>query len=299
MASLSSGTSGPGAPPDSTNSLAVLYYSLEIAAIILIGIGILPGLFSGRVSRTATWYSFMLSWMWYSVANVILAGRRSSTEPPFALCLFQSGLVYASPVFVCATGLAFIIELYLRLGSRTPGLSTPRSKVVPLIVLPLVINLAVFLEVLIYGLHHKSSVRLNSSRLYCHMETSIQSDLASILVILLLVPAIVIEALTATTLYFKYKHIHTGPNSPFSLTLFVRTVFFTFVATIGLTIGAISLKSPSPNLQMGQTAAQASVPVCCALVFLTQMDIVQSWSLRRRPRPGVSQATVSAKVSAV
>ncbi|KAJ6515060.1 hypothetical protein C8R47DRAFT_501309 [Mycena vitilis] len=80
---------------------------LEIAAIILIGIGILPALFSGRVSRTATWYSFMLSWMWYFIANVILAGRRTSTEPPFSLCLFQSGLIYASPVFTCATGLAF------------------------------------------------------------------------------------------------------------------------------------------------------------------------------------------------
>ncbi|KAJ6581585.1 hypothetical protein B0H19DRAFT_1369891 [Mycena capillaripes] len=296
MASLPTSASGPGAPSNVTNSLALLYYSLEFAAIILIGVGILPALFSGRVSRTTTWYCFMLSWMWYSIANIILAGRQSSVEPPFSLCLFQAGLIYASPVFTCATGLAFIVELNLRLGSRTPGLPIPRSKVVPLIALPLLLNLAVFLEVFIYGLHNKSSVRLNPSGLYCHIETSIQTNVASILVILLVVPTIIIEALTATTLYFKYKQIHMGPNSPFSLTLFVRTVFFTFVATIGLTIGAIGLKSPSPNLQMGQTAAQASVPLCCALVFLTQMDIVQSWSLRRRPTPPV---TSHSKVSAV
>jgi hypothetical protein len=40
----------------------------------------------------------MLSWIWYSIANVILAGRQISTEPPFSLCLFQAGLIYASPV---------------------------------------------------------------------------------------------------------------------------------------------------------------------------------------------------------
>ncbi|KAJ7654447.1 hypothetical protein DFH06DRAFT_1202459 [Mycena polygramma] len=135
------------------------------------------------------------------------------------------------------------------------------------------------------------------------METSIQTEFSSILVILLVVPTIVIEALTATTLYFKYKEIHMGPNSPFSRTLFIRTVFFTFVATIGLTIGAIGLKSPSPDLQMGQMAAQASVPVCCALVFLTQMDIVQSWSLRRRSDSGpavrTTQFSSTTKVSAV
>ncbi|KAJ7813645.1 hypothetical protein B0H13DRAFT_470133 [Mycena leptocephala] len=255
--SVPSGASGPGALSDVTISLAVLYYSLEIAAIILIGVGILPALFSGRVSRTVTWYSFMLSWMWYSIANVILAGRQISTEPPFSLCLFQAGLIYASPVFTCATGLAFIVELYLRLCSRTPGLPITKSKLVPLIALPLFLNLTVFLEVLIYGLNNKSSVRLNSSRLYCTSKQT--SNFASILVILLVVPTIVIEALTATTLYCKYRQIHTMKiNSPFSLTLFIRTVFFTFVATIGLTIGAIGLKSPSPDLQMGQTAAQAS-----------------------------------------
>ncbi|KAF7356534.1 hypothetical protein MVEN_00987000 [Mycena venus] len=297
MASVPSGASGYGAPRDITGSLAVLYYSLEIAAIILIGLGILPALFTGRVSRTLTWYSFMFSWMWYSTANVILAGRRSSTEPPFALCLFQAGLIYASPVFTCATGLAFIVEvgtllgnmaapllffqLYLRLGSLAPGLPISRLRVVPLIVLPLLLNLTVFLKVVIYGLDNKSTVHLNSSHLYCHIGTNIQLKFASLLVILLVVPTVVIEALTATTLYWKYKNIRNmEPTSPFSLTLFVQTVFFTFVAIIGLTIGAIGLKNPNPILQTGQTAAQASVPIACALVFLTQMDIVQSWSLR-------------------
>ncbi|KAJ7879906.1 hypothetical protein B0H14DRAFT_2707834 [Mycena olivaceomarginata] len=283
MATVPSGVSGHVVPPELTSSLKILYYSLEIAAIIFIGLGILPALCTGRVSRTITWYSFMFSWMWYSVANVILAGRQSSTEPSFSLCLFQSGLIYASPVFISATGLAFIIELYLRLGSPIPDLPLSRSRLVPLIVLPILLNCTVFLEVIIYGLHNKSTVRLNSLRLYCHIETDVQTTFASLLVILLLVPVIIIEALTATMLYCKYKHIHNNEaSSPFSLTLFIRTVFFTFIVTIGLTIGAIDLRSPSHILQAGQMTAQASVPVTCALVFLTQTDIVRSWSLRRR-----------------
>ncbi|KAJ7812608.1 hypothetical protein B0H13DRAFT_1926064 [Mycena leptocephala] len=250
--SVPSGASGPGALSDVTISLAVLYYSLEIAAIILIGAGILPALFFGRVSRTITWYSFMLSWMWYSIANVILAGRQISTEPPFSLCLFQAGLIYASPV-----------------------LSSLHCRAVPSIVLSdtwfanyKVKTRALFLEVLIVGKYASA-------------------------------------ALTATTLYCKYRQIHTMKiNSPFSLTLFIRTVFFTFVATIGLTIGlarsAVGLKSPSPNLQMGQTAAQASVPVLCALVFLTQLDIIQSWSLCGRARaPSPPTFGPTTKVSAV
>ncbi|KAJ7879905.1 hypothetical protein B0H14DRAFT_2707820 [Mycena olivaceomarginata] len=263
MATVPSGASGYVVPPELTSSLKILYYSLEIAAIVFIGLGILPALCTGRVSRTITWYSFMFSWMWYSIANVILAGRQSSTEPSFSLCLFQAGLIYASPVFISATGLAFIIELYLRLGSTIPAHSTP-----------ILLNCTVFLEVIIYGLHNKSTVRLNSLRLYCHIETDVQY---------VCVPKYASTALTATMLYCKYKHIRNNEaSSPFSLTLFIRTVFFTFIVTIGLTIGAIGLRSPSHVLQAGQMTAQASVPVTCALVFLTQMDIVRSWSLRRR-----------------
>ncbi|KAF8216584.1 hypothetical protein K438DRAFT_1953500 [Mycena galopus ATCC 62051] len=272
MASSPSGASVPD--PDGTSSLAVLYYALEIAAIVFIGLGILPALLTGRVSRTTTWYAFMLSWMWYSITNVLLAGRQSSTEPPFSLCLFQAGLIYASPVFTCATGLAFIIELYLRLGSLKP---------VQLIVAPLLLNLTVFLEVIIYGLHNRSSVRLNPSGLYCHIATDIQTDFASILVILLIIPTILIEGLTAWTFYRTYRQ-EVNPANPqasnWPPTLFIRTVFFTFVASIGIAFGSIGLKDPGPALLASQIAAQASVPILCALVFLTQLDILQSWSLR-------------------
>ncbi|KAJ6482458.1 hypothetical protein C8R45DRAFT_302722 [Mycena sanguinolenta] len=269
-------------PADATpsSSLAMLYYCLEIVAIILIGLGILPALLIGRRSRTVTWYMFMFSWMWFAITNTLLAGRRPSTEPPFSLCLFQAGLIYASPVFTSATSLAFIIELYLRLGSMAPGLPISKSRLVPLVILPLLLNLTVFVGVITYGLHNKFAVRLNPSGLYCHITTDVQANFAAFLIILLVVPAIIIEALTAILLYRTYKHVYNATAqsapSPFSPTLFIRIGFFTFVATIALAISALSLEYPSPILQTGQTAAQASLPLACALVFLTQMDIVHS-----------------------
>ncbi|KAJ7180733.1 hypothetical protein C8R46DRAFT_592276 [Mycena filopes] len=276
-----SGTaSGPGAPLLDSNLLATLYYTMEIVAILLIGIGILPAIFSNLVSRTATWYSFMLSWLWYTVSNIILAGRPSSVEPPFSLCLFQAGLIYASPVFVCGTGLAFIIELYLRVRSAIYSFPVARSTVILLIVLPLLLNLAMFVEVIIYGLNNKSVVRRNPSHLYCHMETSFQTSLASGLVILQIIPTMIMEVVTGTTLYREHRKLRTlpiKPNSPFSVTLFVRMVAFTIIASIGLGIGALDLQSSSPDLQVSQIAAQAAVPICAALAFLTQMDIFKSW----------------------
>ncbi|KAJ6591489.1 hypothetical protein DFH09DRAFT_1137161 [Mycena vulgaris] len=277
MASVPSSVSKPGAPSDFA-SLATMYYSMEIVAVLLLGIGIIPALFFGRISRTTTWYSFMLSWMWYCVTNLILAGHQSQTEPPFSMCLVQAGLIYAAPVFVSATGLAFIIELYLRVHFGLYGLTICRVLVATLVAFPLFLNLTVFLEVIIYGTHNKTSVRRNSTHLYCHIETGIQNTFASILVILLLVPTIAIEALTASILYRKVKNMPVKPKSPFSLTLFIRAVFFTFIASVGITIGAVGLGKYDPNWQKFQTAAQASVPLCAALVFLTQMDIVQSWS---------------------
>ncbi|KAF7370535.1 hypothetical protein MSAN_00685600 [Mycena sanguinolenta] len=291
MSSVPSDASVYVDPSDNTtgSSLAMLYYCLEIAAIIFIGLGILPALLIGRVSRTVTWYMFMLSWMWFAITNTFLAGRHSSTEPPFPLCLFQAALIYASPVFTSATGLAFIIELYLRLGSMTPGLPISKSRLLPLVALPLLLNLTVFLEVITYGLHNRSAVLLNPSGLYCHITTDVQANFAALLIILLVVPAILIEALTAISFYYNYKHVYNNLGataesspSPFSPTLFIRTVFFTFVATIALAISAVSLEYPSSILKTGQTVAQASLPLACALVFLTQMDIVQSWSLPRR-----------------
>ncbi|KAJ7890452.1 hypothetical protein B0H14DRAFT_2689337 [Mycena olivaceomarginata] len=272
MATVPSGVSGDVVPQELTSSLKILYYSLEIAAIVFIGLGILPAF-------------FMFSWMWYSIANVILAWPSIFNGALLFLMSFPSW------PHLCITGF-----LYLRLGSPIPDLPLSRSRLVPLMVLPILLNCTVFLEVIIYGLHNKSTVRLNSLRLYCHIETDVPvTTFASLLVILLFdvcVPKYASTALTATMLYCKYKHIRNNKATlPFSLTLFIRTVFFTFIATIGLTIGAIDLRSPSHILQAGQMTAQASVPVTCALVFLTQtvrvFNVVRrilsaSWSLRRR-----------------
>ncbi|KAJ7446726.1 hypothetical protein FB451DRAFT_1291314 [Mycena latifolia] len=225
----------------------------------------------------------MGGWVCYCVTNLILAGYQSPAEPPFSVCLIQAGLIYASPVFVSATGLAFIFELYLRVHSGLCGLKISGMSVGTLVALPLLLNLTVFLEVVTYGLHNKSTVRHNSSHLYCHIDNEIQNTFASNLVIILLVPTIGIEVLTAFTLHWKVKNMPLKPNRPFSPTLFIRSVFVTFIASVGITIGAVGLKHSNPNWQIFQIVVQASVPLCAALVFLTQMDIVRSWSPNTSP----------------
>lgn len=51
-----------------------------------------------RQRRLPTWFMAVGSWVFISVANILLIGRQTGPSPPPNICLAQAMLIYAAPV---------------------------------------------------------------------------------------------------------------------------------------------------------------------------------------------------------
>jgi hypothetical protein len=116
-------TAETGAPP------YVAFDVLQLLALVLLVAMLLPALLSQSVQRMKTWFNLIVACIIYCISFLLLLGRQSGQEPPFQLCVFQAGLIYAAPATyvhspfpthttnhfhrVAAAGFAFVIEVRL------------------------------------------------------------------------------------------------------------------------------------------------------------------------------------------
>ncbi len=75
------------------NSFQILGFSLQLAVLV-------PALFSARIHRMRTWHAMIASGIIYNLCYMplMILGQQFGPEPSFALCLFQSCLIYGAPV---------------------------------------------------------------------------------------------------------------------------------------------------------------------------------------------------------
>lgn len=107
--------------------VTLIFDLLHLLALILLILITLSALSSRRVHRMRTWYSFLLSWIIYTVSFLLLPFRSPGFEPDKASCLFQASMIYAMPptyvvlfsviyLLICDysaswAGLCFVIEV--------------------------------------------------------------------------------------------------------------------------------------------------------------------------------------------
>lgn len=80
--------------------LIEVYVTFQLFGLFGILITLATVIFSRSIPRHALWFSFAISWVISTVAYTLLlwGGYLSSdSKPPFALCLIQSAMIYASP----------------------------------------------------------------------------------------------------------------------------------------------------------------------------------------------------------
>ena len=75
------------------------FISLQLFGLIGITIMLVTALFFSGVSRNSTWFSFMFSWIIYTLSYTLLfiSGQLSSPKPPYGLCFIQSIMVCSAP----------------------------------------------------------------------------------------------------------------------------------------------------------------------------------------------------------
>jgi hypothetical protein len=77
-------------------SLLALYNALEIFGLVSLCAVLLTAIFSSKVQRTATWFSFINAWIFSCLGHLVLLGQQTGPQPEFGLCLFQAAVIYAA-----------------------------------------------------------------------------------------------------------------------------------------------------------------------------------------------------------
>jgi len=251
----------------------VAFDVLQLLALVLLVAMLLPALLSQRIERMKTWFNLVVSCIVYCISFLLLLGHQSGPEPPYGLCIFQAGLIYAAPTTVGAAGFVFVIELYLRLSSTLCATQVNQRHITILLFISPVAHCIVFWVAIFTGLSHQGSVQRSQGGLFCDINLSTPTLTTGISVIVFVLMMIVAEVYTAVYLFRKrsaFKGIKSS-SSIFPLSLFVRTACYTLGG--GVAIILVVILNSSLDSMFIMSDFLAIIPLFVALVFGTQRDI--------------------------
>jgi len=278
-----------GAPP------YLAFDVLQLLALVLLVAMLLPALLSQSVHRMKTWFNLIVACIIYCTSFLLLLGRQSGQEPPFQLCVFQAGLIYAAPATVAAAGFAFVIELYLRLSSTLSASEVSGRRITILLFISPIVHLVVFWVAIFTALSEpaeagsSSIVQRDPSGQYCHINSNTPTTVTGVTVVLFIALMIIMEVYTVVYLV-RRRSVFRGirlPSGTFPLPLFIRTVSYTLAGGLGIILVDILMNSSAATSgsKYVVTDLMAIIPLSVALVFGSQMDIINLYTCRRRKAP--------------
>ncbi|KAJ3917079.1 hypothetical protein F5877DRAFT_80277 [Lentinula edodes] len=284
----------------------VVFDVLQFTALALVSATYLSALFSAKLQRLKTWFALMVSSLLYCISFLLLLGHQTGASPSLGLCLFQAGLIYAAPPSVAAAGLAFIVELYLRLFTTLTSRKLDKRLITALLFLPPLTHQFVFWIALFTGISKQHTVQRNTQQMFCHINDNLPTTVTGVTVVALLVLMILLESVYTAYYLWRLRSIfrdlrrrcQCGPIFPFAL--FVRAGTYTFAGGLGIILVDIFLNTSSAaSSGTGTQDLLAIIPLSVALVFGTQEDIVQVYKFWKKrglpagsPQPNINGESV-------
>ncbi|KAJ3756411.1 hypothetical protein EV360DRAFT_71999 [Lentinula raphanica] len=144
----------------------------------------------------------------YSFSMLLLAMAHGQTgpEPHFALCLVQSALAYACPIWLLSAAFAFALQFHLMMlyyAKQYSGLIHRDSKWIPLsTVILFVVLMATFLAI---GSVKPEIVQRSPQQFYCHFSNQIGSYTVIGFDVVFGIAAVICEFKTGVLLYRHWK----------------------------------------------------------------------------------------------
>jgi len=265
----------PGEDTGTHERIALAFVVLQLIGAIGLLIVLLTAAVGSSVKRSSTWYNFGLSWILSSVSYTLLAiaGKRRGPEPAFALCVVQSGLIYAAPALTGCTTLALITHMLVnirRLLANAP-FRTHLGMVLALLALPYVVWLTIFLAAFMYGINHPETVKRSENSTYCNSTSSLWSKISSLFVAICMILIIVALGVIGKRLY-RNRNVIKGSNQSFALV--ARVMVFSLLGVLALGV-AVAYVMTSKHGQAFDIIL-ACLPVLAVLVFGSQMDLLRT-----------------------
>ncbi|KAG5722734.1 hypothetical protein E4T56_gene7379 [Termitomyces sp. T112] len=279
---------------ESSFELMKVFVAFQLFGLFGILITLVTVVFSRSTPRHAAWFSFIISWIISTVAYTLLfwSGHLfSGSEPPFALCLIQGVMIYASPPLTAFTTLAlvgqmwYLVHFFEVLFIQTKGKGNqgrPSQKMlIILLVLPYLLFIVIFVGNTILGLQHPSMVkRVSASGMYCTFTNRIPGRISTALCALLLIPVTVLEALICRALRRQCPSFNQAQSVR---SMVLRVALFTLVGLISLVFSLIFIFDVHHGGALD--VVLSLLPVFAALIFGTQSDVLRAWMFWKKTKP--------------
>ncbi|KAJ7650222.1 hypothetical protein FB45DRAFT_887327, partial [Roridomyces roridus] len=163
-----------------------IFNFFAVFGLFLLSVLLITASLSPQIRRSQTWYSMIMSRMVYAASYTLLLGHQFGPKPPNGICALQMVLVYASPTLTATTGLAFIVDVHLRLTSALFKKPNPKYTRY-LLIIPWAIFEAVCAEALI-AVHDFADIERGPDHMYCSIGSvdNFQGRLTAILCVIAL-----------------------------------------------------------------------------------------------------------------
>ncbi|KAK0492279.1 hypothetical protein EDD18DRAFT_508735 [Armillaria luteobubalina] len=275
---------------DAGQSVVAVFNCLQLLGLTLLLIVLVPALFSTRIHRMRTWHGMIISGIAYNLCYMplMILGQQTGPPPSFAICLFQSCLIYCAPVLIMSFTLVFLVDLFLVFNRVMYGSALASSdwtyKI--LIGVPSIIYAGVFSATLWKGVQQRETIKRDDANLYCHSSASSPTIITATFVLLEAVTMTILEVYMVFMVWRTKRRLKSiGANSDlsatFPLSLFFRTLAFGVYVLFSIGITTASLFPSGANSPYWKLAL-TSPPIGMALTFGMQKDIIAFYWRSRR-----------------
>lgn len=244
-------------------------------------------LFRSQAPRHAAWYSFILSWIISCLSYTLLfwAGHLAPQDPvPYTLCFIQGIFIHAAPPLTAGTTLGLVTQIWLLLRSATTT-GARAQHISPLLltatlIIPYMMFVGIMVTTLVIGWKDPQTVERSGSGMYCSFTNVIPGRLSSLLCIVILVPAVVLEVLVCRML-----HSHWGAfrAEKYAKSMVLRVTIFALVGILAVCLSFVFFFIIDHAAVLNIVISVA--PVAAVLIFGTQADLYRVYMFwRKRPQ---------------
>ncbi|KAK7440644.1 hypothetical protein VKT23_016993 [Stygiomarasmius scandens] len=278
------------APRETEAHPFVVFDVLHALALLLLLVTYIAALISRSIVRMKTWFCLILSCIVYCISFLALVGHQGGPQPPLALCVFQSGLIYAAPPTVAAAGFSFVTELYMRLSSSLTIVEVSHRKITMLMFFAPVVHLIILWEAILYGVSNLHLVERIPSGMYCHVNSITPPAITGITVGVLMVAMLSLEVYIGHYLWRRRSGFAclraSGSDSVFTYKLLIRVATFTFGGLMAVAVTIFINFEPATATSDVALNLLAILPLLVALLFGFQTGYLKVYIFwKKKPLP--------------
>jgi hypothetical protein len=253
-----------------------IWMALQLVGAILLPLALLVIVFSPSIKRNPTVTNLMNTWFISAIIFLLLffAGKHTGPEPPKALCIAQSSLVYASIPMNSAAALSLVLNLWFTVQiafDPTWGRSWAKWRMGLLVTVPYIMGLIFLIAALAASLKFPEDISRARNFFYCSLNGHGIGNSAGIFCSVVMFAVVIIECIVGVKMYRNWRVARTGEGLSISNTIRI-TVFSAYGALAGIS-ALISIWRPDDPLPY---MVLATLPIAAFLVFGTQKDMIKA-----------------------